>query len=515
MPNCYRTIPPLSAGIGARSLFAFSPARFLRHCVALSFAASVLTIPALAQVVPTAPTTLPTQLTLPQAIIIALRHQPQQYIAKDQTSQARGQKQQAQAQYLPTLTPSYQFQNTTQTVYGLNPGSSGTVTTGTGTTGTGTTGTGTTGTGTTGTGTTFVNSGINEVSTVRGGGLTVGIDQNIYDGGAREAINAEARRALDAAYYNNANVRQNTIFTVTQDYYQLLLALDLVKVARAQVARYAETLAATQAQVQAGTTAKKEILQAQADLANAQVMLLQDQNQVTTASAALKNALGVNTNTVVQPAPLAAGDKLPPLPAAGPDMTLDTALATAYTSRPDLSQQRAIVESDNAALSQAKRQAGFTVSSDYVLTYQATNDTGTRGATSQLLVTGSYPLFDAGNARGAVRIAQAQKDQAQNQLEVIRQQIHEDVEQAYATRAVNLQAAQFAQAAVAAANENYDAALGSQQAGVGTILDVITAQATLQQAQNQFVTAVYNFYIADAQLVRAIGRNDAPYTATP
>ena len=348
---------------------------------------------------------------------------------------------------------------------------------------------------------------------MRGGGLTIGIDQNIYDGGTREAANAEARRAIDAARYNNANVRQTTVFTVTQDYYQLLLALDLVKVARAQVARYAETLAATRAQVEAGTTAKKEILQAQADLANAQVTLLQNQNQITTASAALKNALGVNTNGIVQPAPLSAGDDLPQLPTAGLNVTLDAELATAYTSRPDLRQQQAIIESDNSALSEAKRQAGLTVSSDYVLTYQATNDVGHRGTNSQILVTASYPLFDGGLVRGAVRVSQAQKDQAENQLEEIRQQIHEDVEQAYATRSESLQAAQLAQAAVAAANENYLAALGSQQAGVGTILDVITAQATLQQAQNQFVTAIYNFYISDAQLQRAIGRNDAPYAA--
>ena len=40
------------------------------------------------------------------------------------------------------------------------------------------------------------------------------------------------------------------------------------------------------------------------------------------------------------------------------------------------------------------------------------------------------------------------------------------------------------------------------------VLDVATAQATLTQAQSQYVSAVYNFYIADAKLQRAIGRND-------
>ena len=48
-----------------------------------------------------------------------------------------------------------------------------------------------------------------------------------------------------------------------------------------------------------------------------------------------------------------------------------------------------------------------------------------------------------------------------------------------------------------------------QKSCIGTVLDVTMAQATLTQAQSQYVSAVYNFYIADAQLQRATGRNDA------
>jgi len=502
--------------------------RPLGFLAALALTAA-LPLPAFCQVVPAAPTTLPSPLTLQQAITIALGHQPQQYIARDQVTQAQGQKQRAQSQYFPTLTPSYQYQSRSQSLFGLNNASStsttsttGTGTTGTGTTGTGTTGTGTTGTGTTGTGTGGTGTGttvvtnrtINEINFVRGGGLTIGVSQNLFDSGARETANSQARRAVDTASLGSVNTRQTTILVVTQDFYQLLLSLDLVKVAQAQVARYQQAVDVTQAQVQAGTVAAKEVYQAQSDLANAQVTLLQDQNQVQLSSATLKNALGVATSGAVQPAPLAAADQLPPLPVAGSALTLDAALAIAYSSRPDLRQQQATLASLNAALQQVHREAGLTVRGDYVLTYQATNDVGTRGVDSQFLVTGSYPVFDAGNARGAVRIAQAQRDVALNQLEQVRQQIRLDTEQAYDTRATNLQAAGLAQAAVTSAQVNYDAAVAARQEGIGTVLDITTAQATLTQAQNQYVVAVYNFYIADAQLQRALGRNDASLPPT-
>ena len=433
------------------------------------------------QVVPPTPTTLPSPLTLQTAITIALRQQPQVYIARDQITQASGQKLQAQSQYYPTLTPRYQFQSRQQTFIGVPTNTFSTPAT------------------------------TNQTTLVQGGGLAVSLNQNLFDGGAREAANAQARRAVDAADFGSLNTRQATILTVTQDYYQILLAQDLVKVAQAQVVRYQQSVELAQAQIAAGTLAAKNVYQAQSDLANAQVTLLQNQNQRQLASAALKNALGVGTNAPVEPSPLAVGDQLPPLPAAGPALTLDAALTAAYAFRPDLRQQQAVVESQNAALQLAKRQAGLTVRGDYALTYQATNDLGARGTDSQISLTGSYPLFDAGNVRGAVRIGQAQRDLAQNQLELIRQQIRLDVESAVGTRATNLQEAQLAQAAITAAQVNFDAAVAARREGIGTVLDITIAQTTLTQSENQYVTAIYNFYTADAQLQRALGQNDAGF----
>lgn len=487
-------------------------------------------LPARAQVAPPAPTSLPTPLSLAQAVAIALAHQPQQYSARAQTSQALGQKQQARAQYFPVFTPSYQYRNNKSNLYGLNTGTTTTTTTGGTGAGNGPVagptpapgGSGTT-TGTTptspgspvpGSGTSVTTgSAINEVSIVRGGGLSLSFTQTLLDNGAREATNAQARRALDAALSGEADTRQATILAVTQDFYQLLLAQDLVLVAQAQVARYRQTAAVTQAQIQAGTVAAKELFQAQADLANAQVTLLQDQNQVATASAALKNVLGAESDAPVQPAGLAAPGELPPLPPDAASALLPASLQDAYAARPSLRRQQALVQSSLSALRAAQKRAGVSVSADYVLTYQATNDVGARGTNSQLLVTGSYPLFDAGSARGAIRIAQGQLDISRNDLLAARQQVRLEVEQALATRNESLAATRLALAAVTAAQVNYNAALEARRAGVGTLLDITTAQATLTQAQNQYVSAVYNFYIADAQLLRAVGRNDTQYTA--
>jgi len=372
-----------------------------------------------AQVVPKAATTVPDQITLNDAINIALHQQPQLFTSYTQVTQAAGQKQQAQSQYYPTITPTYTFQNSSHSSYGV--------------------------------GTSAIGGTVDEVQITRGGGLAIALNQTLYDGGKREAANAQARRQVDIAQYNRSDVRQQIIYNVTQAFYNLLAAEDLVKVAQAQVQRFQQTVDLTQAQIDVGTSAAKDIYQAKADLATAQITLLQDQNSVQTASTALKNAIGVETNATLNPAPLASGSELPPLPANMEELTLDDYVKQAYDSRPDLREQAAAVQSSEAAVKTARINAGFSLNTTYALTYQATNDVGYRGLDSQLILSGTYPLFDAGSARGALRVAEAQRDAAKNQLEQTRQNVRRDVEVAVANRASALQATALAQAAVKAA----------------------------------------------------------------
>lgn len=472
-----------------------------------------------AQVAPpaSAPLALPAPLTLADALRIALRRQPAEFLARTQITSASGQKAQARAQYFPTLTPAFQFQDSRNSYYGLNVGGASSVitapTAGTGTTtGTGTTaGTGTAGTGTTtGTDQTFTSGSqsLSGVSVTRGSGTSLVLRQTLFDGGLRESVNAQARRALDAARSGRTDARQQIILNVTNAFYGLLRAEDLVKVSSAQVVRARQTVAQTQGQIDAGVAARVDILQSRADLANAQVTLLQNQSAVRSSEASLKNALAIETDAPLLLATLAAGDALPPPPAAGPALSLDDAVREAYDARPDLRQQRSVVEVSRQSVRQARINAGFSLAGNYVLTYQPTNDLGAKGTDSQVLVSASYPLFDGGGARGAVRVAEAGRDADLDRLEQLRQSVRLDVEQSFYDRALALERVPLAQAAISAAQASFDAATARRQAGLGTVLDITTAQVSLTQAQNGYVTALYDFYTADARLRRAIGQND-------
>jgi outer membrane protein TolC len=437
-------------------------------------------------VAPPPPASLPTPLTLPEAVAIALAHQPQRYIAADQTTSALGNRQEAKSEYFPSVVPTYQYQDSSSAIF-HEP--SQVVPIGGG-------------------GTTTITP--NEVNITRGGGLNVAIDQSIFDSGQRELTNAEARHTLDTAELGEQTSQQQIILTVTQDYYSLLEDEDQIKVAQAQIDRFQQTLDQTKAEIAAGASAPNDVYQSEADLASAQVTLVQARSTARNADAQLKNDLGVPITGPVELASLASGTDLPPLPQESATGKIDDCVQTAYVHRPDLLAAHNAVENGNAAVKQAEIAAGLSIGATGSVSYQATNDLGNRGVDTQILFTGTYPLFDAGKERGAVREAQASRDQAVNQYDLTRLTVEEEVEQAYSTRSSAYDAAQLAQTAVTASQVNYNSALAGLKEGVNTILDVTTAQATLTQSEGQYVQAVYAYYSADAALQHAMGVIEVP-----
>jgi outer membrane protein len=431
-------------------------------------------------------------LTLKDAIAIALREQPAQAISEASVNSALGSREETKSQYFPTVTPSYTFENNRSVEYGItqnqivtssiNPGS-----------------------GTNGTGTTVNQVSGDNVNVIRGGGATISLKQTIIDSGQREQENAEARHAVESASLTNADTREQIVASVTSAFYTLLESADLVKVGQALVTENQQTVDLTNAELAAGTAAETDVYQAKANLATAQVTLIEDQNTVEVDAATLKNTMGVVTGDPVQPESIASGTALPPAPSPPAIANLDQYYQLAQQNRNDLKAGLAVVESNRSAVKLARINAGLSLSADYLLNYQPQNDIGPKGTDSVVTLTGSFPLFDGGYSKGAVRVADAALQSALATLEQTRESILEQVEQDYSTRQESLQAITYAQVAVDAGELNYKSAVASREAGVGTILEITTAEATLTQAQGQYVSAVYNFYIADSNLQRAAG----------
>jgi len=395
-------------------------------------------------------------LTLERALQIGLRQEYSLRISKSQLDSSRARVTQSRSSYYPQVAPTYDY-----TARKLN-GSS---------------------------------------RTSEQGVAFIGLQQLIFDTGKREANVAASEYSAKAAEYNVLDTRQAVIANITTAFYNYLRTRELVKVAESSVERTRTELDATTAFAEVGSSPKKDIFQADSDYQNAQVQLIQARNDVNLAQTTLRSAMGLLS---IQQ--LNIPEQQLSVPAAEPDKRgVADYLKLALDKRPDLHRAEAFIDSDRHQVKVANINAGVQVQANVSEGYQIDPNPG---EDRTFAVSFSYPLFDAGASRAAVREARATLEQSRLQLDQTRQAIQTGVEQSSLTREEARARIAATSKALNAAQVNYDAARESQKEGAGTIIDVITAQTLLVTAETNSVQAIFDYYTADAQLQRAIGAND-------
>lgn len=409
-------------------------------------------------------------LSLMRAVRIGLQRQNSIAIAQTQVDSAEGRVTQARSSYFPQVTPSFQFQTA------LSPSAPQ-----------------------------FVNgqrfSGVRRSET-RTEILTA--RQTIYDSGVREANVGNTRRSLFASEYGLGNERQNVILNITENYYTLLRDKELVRVQDESVKRAETTLDSINKQIDAGAAAKSDRYQSEADLANAKVARLQAVSNYRVVEAALKNSMGIVSS---QPLILTE-DKAAAPDAAADTISLERYVQTAYVNRLDVKQQQERIYAQGYNVRISRINNGVTLNSNVTEGYQLNPDAG---ETRQFNVAISYPLFDGGNTRAALKESKSQYEQEKRSLDQLQQNVRLNVDQSYSTREQARQSYVASTAAVEAGTINKQAADAKLKAGLINILDVLNAEVQLVNAQVSQVNSIYDFYIADARLKRDIGLNDPIY----
>jgi outer membrane protein TolC len=125
---------------------------------------------------------------------------------------------------------------------------------------------------------------------------------------------------------------------------------------------------------------------------------------------------------------------------------------------------------------------------------------------NQIGINVSVPIFSGFSVGYGVRQAQAALQSRQANAEQVRLNVSLDVWNAYyALDSANQQLSTTA-TLTKTADDNQDVAIGRYQAGVGTILDVLTAQTAAATAKQLRITAELSWRVARAQLALALGR---------
>lgn len=328
------------------------------------------------------------------------------------------------------------------------------------------------------------------------------VDMTLYNFGKREASVESARDTLESTRQALRTTVDEIIIGVKQAYYGYLRAKAFVRVAE-QTLRDRELLV-RQAQgfYEVGTRPRIDVARAESNLFNARTGLIAAQNAEKVAWVTLKNAMGVMdypertlelVDTGVAPFP----------------MSLAEAKEQAFSLRPELKDLEAQRKAQDQNIANARRGhlPDIVFNADY-----GRRNTSRGGNTFPLQVNWvvqvslNIPIFDGFRTTYKVQEALRNYHNVQAQEEDSRQRIELEVESSYLNLIEAGERIKSNEAAVRAAKENLDLANGRYQVGVGSIIEITEAQTLHTDAEIIQIQSVYDYKIAEAQLIKAIGR---------
>jgi outer membrane protein TolC len=329
-------------------------------------------------------------------------------------------------------------------------------------------------------------------------GADLALTQTIYQSGLTETVRA-TRASARASALGAEDARRTVILDVAQSYFAALATQALVDVAGRSLQTSMRHAEMSQARITEGAAAPVDQYPFDVEVAQARLAVIAAENQRQTSLTSLKEAIGLPSETDLQPAETLGR---PPL-----DGTLPDRLQTAYRDRPDLRRQQALIDAARLDLRVARIQRGPVVEVTGSAGYGVGDNSG---GDAQVLAGVSLPLFDGRFTRARAESARVALDSASQTLRQLRIAVSADVERSYLNAVEAANRIDAAETALRAAQTSLDAAELKYAEGVGTPIEVTDAQLKLRQAEVDRVQALYDYNTALAALRAATGQAAVP-----
>lgn len=353
-----------------------------------------------------------------------------------------------------------------------------------------------------------------------------------------EGMSLASNRRFITIAKNNREIadeafRQQVIFTVTQIetlYWNLVTAYEDEKAKERALTSAQQLESNNRKQVQAGTIAQIEIVNAQAQEAATQQALITSQTNLQLQQLLMKNAITRNENDpVLANAGLIPTDRIQ-LPASEPVVPTQDLVNEALQHRPELAQAR--IDLSNRTISKRAARNALLPSVDLVANYGGTGlagapnpnftFTGTPSTANNggyfdaLSAASGHPTYFAGvSVNIPIRNRAAQADQIRSELEYRQAEVR--LQQLENTIAIDVRNAQFAvqqnRAAVDAAlkarefaTQSLDAEQKKLSQGLSTTYNVLTQMSNVSTAESNLVNAMSAYESSKLQLDIVTGR---------
>jgi outer membrane protein len=322
----------------------------------------------------------------------------------------------------------------------------------------------------------------------------------LLDFGARGGAMAAAHEALFAADLTHNSTVQGVVLQAEGAYFSYQASRGLADAARSGVETARANLEAAERRHDVGLATIADVLQARTALAQAQLASQTADGAVHAAHTQLAVALGLPANAKFD---AAADTGATPVVALAENV--DTLIERAVRDRPDVAAARALARQSNHLVRAAQSAALPTVTLGASEGRNYSNNTALEGSTFGLTFGLSLPLFSGLSHEYDVVAAYENAAAALARAEQVRLQAIAQVFSSYYILRTATQRVATSVELLTSATQSEEVARGRYAEGVGSILDLLTAQSALADARAQAVQSRWTWYTALAQLSRDAG----------
>ena len=336
-------------------------------------------------------------------------------------------------------------------------------------------------------------------STNRSVNSSVSSSIDLFAGFRRTSERRAANANEDAAEAGLVNAQFNQQLTTTNTYFDVLAAEQLLTVRQASVRRAEEQLNVSVSLLHAGRGIRSDSLRSLVTLGNAQLQLLQAQTSLSVAQANLGRLVGAD-------GPMSAVDDTALYQVMS---TVDTNAirAEALAKAPSVIASEASARSSRMSVGVAKAAyfPTLALSTSFSLNGSRQNDYNFLQQ-RQLNLSLSWPIFNRFQREQSIASAVSSAETAEANAAEARRQVLADVTSSLASLEAARLRIGITRTSVQAAREDLRVQQERFRLGASTIVDVLTSQEALDQAEVDAVTSRFDYIRARAELSALIGR---------
>ncbi len=345
---------------------------------------------------------------------------------------------------------------------------------------------------------------LNDPDPINNYASTLSVTMPIYDAGQFRIGVKQGKLDQEAATLLAQRVRQEVIRDVVISYVGVLLAGYVLQVVDQTLETAGTHHDMIRSRHESGLVVKSDLLRAEVHIAELEQERLNAQSQLDVAKAALNAAMGVEIDGTYELVTSLEPD------AETPPSVLQDWIETSLRQRPDLKGMRL----QEAAVEQEVKKArmahlpGLYLSGSYEMDsedFSETADNYTVGAVMR------FNLFSGLAMESKVREAMANLQEAKAIVRQLEQAIDVETRRAFFQTRSAHQRIQVAEAAVAQAQEGLRIVRSRYESGLFTIVNLLDAEVSLQQARTNYLRALHDYKVAMAELKLAQGTIDGAF----